>query len=257
MERCASPAQCELGRLKLQRPHPPGRPGSSPKANGQGGAHSGILPLRRVFPRDLESPVLESLMVTTPQEASGEGKRSLRHVLRERRSLLRPEQRQSRGRRASKRLGACLQVHGVRRVGLFASIRCEIPTEPAFEVLREQGCEVALPRILEDSEILEFGWVQDWTNLVFGRYHIPEPVGEVAELRHLDAIVVPGLGFDASGGRLGYGAGWYDRTLASYAGWVVGFGFDVQVVEAVPMEPHDRRLDFVVTDERTLATRAR
>ena len=176
MERCASPAQCELGRLKLQRPHPPGRPGSSPKANGQGGAHSGILPLRRVFPRDLESPMLESLMVTTPQDGLGRGmKRSLRHVLRERRSLLRPEQRQSRGRRASKRLGACLQVHGVRRVGLFASIRCEIPTEPAFEVLREQGCEVALPKNLGRFRNPRVWLGQDWTDLVFGRYHIPEP----------------------------------------------------------------------------------
>ena len=105
--------------------------------------------------------------------------------------------------------------------------------------------------------MLEFGWVKDWQDLVRGCYGIMEPVGSAANLSDLEAIVVPGLGFDPHGGRLGYGAGWYDRTLEGYQGVVIGYGFDVQVVNRVPTELHDRPLDFVVTDERLLMVETR
>jgi 5-formyltetrahydrofolate cyclo-ligase len=142
-------------------------------------------------------------------------------------------------------------------VGLFATIRDEIDTAPLFEALRGHGVRAAFPKIVEGVRELQFGFVADWTQLVLGRYQIPEPQEANAAIEMLEAVVVPGLGFDAVGGRLGYGAGWYDRTLMSYRGWSVGFGFDVQVVEEVPMESYDRRLDLVVTDERTLVVDTR
>ena len=196
-------------------------------------------------------------MVASSQSDSTRSKAELRATLKEGRSLIGEPERQKLSARASERLCGWLLAHGVSKVGLFASIRDEIDTAPLFETLRGHGLGVALPKIVDGVRELQFGFVADWTQLVRGRYHILEPQEANAAIDTLEAVVVPGLGFDAVGGRLGYGAGWYDRTLMSYRGWGVGFGFDVLVVEEVPMESHDRRLDLVVTDERTLVVDAR
>ncbi len=196
-------------------------------------------------------------MVASSQPDPTRSKAELRDTLKERRSLIGEVERQELSTRAADRFCSWLLTHGVKNVGLFASIRDEIDTAPLFEALRRQGVDVALPKIVDGARELQFGFVADWTQLVRGRYHIREPLEANVAIETLEAVVVPGLGFDAVGGRLGYGAGWYDRTLMSYRGWVVGFGFDVQVVEEVPMESHDRRLDLVVTDERTLVADTR
>jgi 5-formyltetrahydrofolate cyclo-ligase len=68
-----------------------------------------------------------------------------------------------------------------------------------------------------------------------------------------DAVLVPGLGFDVNGGRLGRGGGFYDRLLAAGTACRVGVAFECQVVEALPLEPHDRRMEFIITEQRVLA----
>jgi 5-formyltetrahydrofolate cyclo-ligase len=87
----------------------------------------------------------------------------------------------------------------------------------------------------------------------------PEPVGTPGvRMNDLDLLVVPGLAFDARGGRLGRGGGHYDRLLAARSGQkghrpvLLGLGFEFQIVERVPTAAHDVRLDIVVTEERVL-----
>ena len=167
------------------------------------------------------------------------------------------QERTERSQAAASRLVSWLQSKNLERVGLFAAVRAEIQTDIVFRLGQEIGAQIALPRIVQWKGVLEFGWVKDWHDLVRGCYGIMEPVGSAVELSELEAIVVPGRGFDLYGGRLGYGAGWYDRTLEGYRGVVIGYGFDVQVVNRVPTESHDRPLDFVVTDERLLVVEAR
>jgi 5-formyltetrahydrofolate cyclo-ligase len=74
----------------------------------------------------------------------------------------------------------------------------------------------------------------------------PHPVDPSA----VDVVIVPGLAFTPGGRRLGQGGGWYDRFLARIRGdcLTIGVGFDVQVVDALPIEPHDVTLDLVVTE---------
>jgi 5-formyltetrahydrofolate cyclo-ligase len=66
----------------------------------------------------------------------------------------------------------------------------------------------------------------------------------------LDVVVLPGIAFDRQGGRLGQGKGYYDRLLADVSSkcTLIGLAFDVQLVEEVPMEPHDVRLDILITE---------
>ena len=79
------------------------------------------------------------------------------------------------------------------------------------------------------------------------RFGILEPSsGEEIRIGAVDLIVVPGMGFDAQGNRLGRGKGFYDRLLASEGPLKVGVCFDFQLFERIPVEPHDRPVDRVV-----------
>jgi 5-formyltetrahydrofolate cyclo-ligase len=95
------------------------------------------------------------------------------------------------------------------------------------------------------------------SRLVPGPFGIPEPPeekpGETG--MPLDLVVVPGLAFDLHGWRLGRGKGYYDRLLASVSAVTCGVAFDEQMVPALPVEPHDVQLNFVLTPARRYAGR--
>jgi 5-formyltetrahydrofolate cyclo-ligase len=82
----------------------------------------------------------------------------------------------------------------------------------------------------------------------------PHPAAPAVALADLDLVFVPGVAFDAHGGRLGRGRGHYDATLAALPAGAarVGLAFDLQIVPEVPQEPHDAPLDAVVTESRVL-----
>lgn len=93
----------------------------------------------------------------------------------------------------------------------------------------------------------------DESMLKVQRHGVPEPaLGEAVDAASLSAILVPGLSFDRLGGRLGRGAGFYDRFLsgipAGSSALLIGVCFELQLVEQVPMETHDRRVERVVTE---------
>ena len=101
---------------------------------------------------------------------------------------------------------------------------------------------------------MEFRRVSGLDELVPGRYGIPEPVGEVWDPVRADVIVVPGVAFDLSGHRIGYGKGYYDKALHRLEGLgrLVGFCYDFQLVEEIVGEPHDVTMDFIVTELRVV-----
>lgn len=82
-------------------------------------------------------------------------------------------------------------------------------------------------------------------------YAIPEPVGELfMDWAQIDLILVPGVAFDRAGNRLGRGRGYYDKVLKQTRAHKAGIAFDFQMVEQVPVEPHDVRMDSVVFSDR-------
>ena len=117
---------------------------------------------------------------------------------------------------------------------------------PLLAILHERGCVVALPETPPRGQALLFRrWAPGCVMLAgrFGTFH-PD-TGEVAP----GIVLVPLLAFDAAGYRLGYGGGYYDRTLAGLPGRLaVGFGYAAQQVDRVPVGPHDMALDMVVTE---------
>ncbi|HEY1631465.1 MAG TPA: 5-formyltetrahydrofolate cyclo-ligase [Rhizomicrobium sp.] len=106
---------------------------------------------------------------------------------------------------------------------------------------------LALPRIEAKGAALSFRRWNEGDALVDNHHAIAEPRAE-AQIVTPDVILVPLLAFDARGHRLGYGGGYYDRTLASLCARAIGVAYSGQEIDAIDAEPHDRRLDAVVTE---------
>jgi 5-formyltetrahydrofolate cyclo-ligase len=131
----------------------------------------------------------------------------------------------------------------------YLPIRTEIDPRPAMAEASAHGL-VGVPVIVDDAQPLLFAQWTPETALVAG------PFGaDVPQIQHCfepEILIVPLLAFDRRGGRLGYGGGFYDRTLAQLrarrATLAIGFAFAGQEVDAAPLEETDQPLDLVVTE---------
>ena len=137
------------------------------------------------------------------------------------------------------------------QVGIYRSTSSEPSTDALWADVLARGARVAVP-VRRGAEY-GWGWVDGNTRWRKGAHGIPEPVAAPpAPPGELRVIVVPGLAFDAQGGRLGHGRGHFDRLLAKTGALRIGLCFENRLVEAVPMEPHDVRMDVVATEKRML-----
>jgi 5-formyltetrahydrofolate cyclo-ligase len=124
----------------------------------------------------------------------------------------------------------------------YLSVRREVPTRDLVEALRRRGA-VAVPRVI-DGERMEARLLVE--PLVIGVLGIPTSDGPVVD--DVAVALCPGLAFDRTGARLGYGAGYYDRWLAAHPAVIpIGLTFDESLIEAVPSGSTDRRMALVVT----------
>lgn len=88
------------------------------------------------------------------------------------------------------------------------------------------------------------------TRLELGAFHIEEPTGdETIEPEVIDLIVVPAVAYDRQGNRLGRGKGFYDRLLATTRATKVGVGYEFQLIDELPAEPHDVPMDIIITQQ--------
>ena len=121
-------------------------------------------------------------------------------------------------------------------------VRGEIDPRPLLLAL---GRPIALPVTGPRGTVLEFRLWRPGDRMAPGPLGIPEPTGPPAEP---DVLLAPLLAFDASGSRLGYGGGYYDRTIAATGALAIGAAHAAQEVAAVPVGPDDRPLAGVVTE---------
>lgn len=143
-----------------------------------------------------------------------------------------------------------------RAVLLFLPLPSEPDISPLLAVALADGKLLALPRFNPATQHYEAVQIHELAReLVIGPFQVREPVAAcpMVPLNRLDLALVPGLGFDLRGRRLGRGKGHYDRLLAGFDGRKIGVAFDFQIVAEVPCEAHDVPLDAVVTPTRWLA----
>ncbi|MDE6369732.1 MAG: 5-formyltetrahydrofolate cyclo-ligase, partial [Muribaculaceae bacterium] len=91
------------------------------------------------------------------------------------------------------------------------------------------------------------------TRLELGSFHIEEPTGEdVVDVNDIELMVIPAVAFDRKGNRLGRGKGFYDRLLSSSKATKIGVGYEFQLFDSIPSEPHDVAMDMVITQKTVI-----
>jgi 5-formyltetrahydrofolate cyclo-ligase len=149
---------------------------------------------------------------------------------------------------------------GARTVLLSLAFRSEWETRPLFEAARADRKTIGVPRVNPKTRMLELFSVEELGRDVGRGYAgIDEPLAHCKsiDLASIDWVLVPGVAFDLTGHRIGYGGGYYDRLLPALrpdARRIAG-AFEVQVVERIPAAPHDVQVDAIVTEARTIVTR--
>lgn len=140
-------------------------------------------------------------------------------------------------------------------VMFYVDFRSEVQTQQTLPIALASGKEIVVPWCLAGE--LELFRLRDLRDLAPGMYDIPEPREDMrliperrASVEDLDLIMVPGVAFDRQGGRIGLGAGYYDKLLenALPETSLVGLAFECQIVPEVPMQPHDVSVDKVITE---------
>jgi 5-formyltetrahydrofolate cyclo-ligase len=138
----------------------------------------------------------------------------------------------------------------------YADFGSELQTDEFMLHSLDQGKTLLLPRVNRRKRALDIYEVRDpGRDLEEGTWGIREPRPDRCarvDPDIIDFVLVPGLAFDAQGGRLGYGGGFYDRLLASTLStrtWLVAGAFEAQMVDQVPLDEHDVPMDVVVTED--------
>ncbi len=130
----------------------------------------------------------------------------------------------------------------------YWSLSDELPTHESVNQWLAAGKNIYLPRVKgDDLEIVPYHGAQSLDDN--NKFHIGEPVGEDVDPSCLELIIVPAVALDAKRNRLGRGKGFYDRLLSTTHCPTIGVACDFQLVDEVPVEPHDRPLDCVVTSD--------
>ncbi len=137
-----------------------------------------------------------------------------------------------------------------RNVGIYWPFKGELDLRTLMLDLVRQGIDVALPVVTEKNQPVEFWAWRPGTKMGRGIWNIPVPAQREPVLP--DALIVPLVGFDEAGYRLGYGGGYYDRTLAAARPrpLTIGVGLDASLLDTIHPQPHDIPMDIIVTQSR-------
>jgi 5-formyltetrahydrofolate cyclo-ligase len=155
---------------------------------------------------------------------------------------------QAKGEVAKRKLLACLGLEQYPTLAIYWSMRGEIDVRDLARQHIEAGGSVALPVVVEKKAPLEFWRWRPGMGMRRGVWNIPVPVKR--EVLTPDACIVPLVGFDGEKYRLGYGGGYYDRTLAALGKrpFCVGLGYAEARLPSIFPQPHDIPMDLMVTD---------
>jgi len=137
----------------------------------------------------------------------------------------------------------------------FMPLKSEINPLPLMQKLAQAGAQLALPVVAGRGKPLIMRAWRPGEELAAGVWGLREPKPDAAEVEP-DIVLVPLLAFDRAGHRIGYGAGYYDMTIAQLHSrkpvTAVGIAFAIQEIPAVPITPHDARLDLVLTEHEAI-----
>ena len=164
----------------------------------------------------------------------------------------------------SMKIIATLEAHpavvAAKTIALFwpIEVRKEVDLRAFDASLRQRGVRIAYPAIDPETDVMTMRFVDDLAGLEEQGYGFAEPPPDAPLAAELDVVIVPAIAVDPTGHRIGYGAGYYDRTIPKYAppAVTIAVAYDWQLVAEVPATEHDVKVAWVVTDTRTIDTQA-
>jgi len=193
------------------------------------------------------------------QNTIREAKQALRSQVGARLKQMEPGERAAASDRARALLAAQALWKTAQWVLFFAPLPEELDVWPLLTEALSAGKRVALPRFVAETKTYEACQILDpQVDLQVGHFGIREPARHCPRLssNQLDLILVPGVAFDLHGRRLGWGKGYYDQLLRTLRGATCGVAFDQQIVEEIPVAPHDVPLDCLLTPTRWVNLRS-
>ena len=179
-------------------------------------------------------------------------KRELRAEFKSARKALKPEEQADKDRRILEKLVSLPEYQRAELVLTYVSTAIEVDTRALIECALADGKRVAVPRCTPGKIDMKFYLIGSLSELEPGAFGVLEPNPEKSrELRRYDrsVCILPGLGFDLQGYRLGYGKGYYDRFLARYPGKNVGVCYNICMKTLLPHGRYDKMVDVLVTEK--------
>lgn len=196
-------------------------------------------------------------LVTDPTSPAPRGKRATRQAALARRDALSAEVRAAHSaaiaRAVCDLLAARFGAGAV--IALYEAKGSEVDTTGLHAGALHHGFVTAYPRIVDHDHRLAFHRGSPAELVPSPRFGLrePRPDAPTVALDEISAFVIPGLAYDRQGGRIGWGRGYYDATLAAVPGALrIGVGFACQLVDRVPRDPHDEPVHVVITEAQTL-----
>jgi 5-formyltetrahydrofolate cyclo-ligase len=189
-------------------------------------------------------------------KAIDQAKRSLRAELRERRVHLSEAQREAAATAIAERLDALIADHGATSISCYLSTVTEPGTREFVTAAVKRGIRVLLPITREDG-LLDWAVSDDTDETVEGLFGVPEPLGEMLgpiAVGDVDLMFIPAAAISRSGMRLGWGRGYFDKTLGSMQQRppVYAIVYDTELMDNVPHDSYDQAVDGVVTPSQTI-----
>ena len=138
-------------------------------------------------------------------------------------------------------------------VMVYLSAFKEVETSGIIERLEKENKRIVVPISNTEDYTITPSYISSMSDMKKGAYGIWEPI-EVreAEIEDIDVIIVPGIAFDESCSRCGFGKGYYDRLLCESSAVRIGLCYDFQVVKALETDRHDMPMDMVITERRII-----
>lgn len=183
-------------------------------------------------------------------------KRALRAELRERRQLLSDAQREAAASDLARQLDALVDRHRASSISCYLSTTTEPGTRDFVTAAVRRGIRVLLPITREDG-LLDWAVADDSDDVAEGLLGLPEPTGEVLgpiAVNDVDLMIIPAAAVDRAGTRLGWGRGFFDKTLGSMEQRppVYAVVYDSEILDDLPQDLHDQPVNGIVTPTQTI-----
>lgn len=180
----------------------------------------------------------------------------LRDEIIKRRDAIDPRDRVKKNELIKKRLTELREFQNAEVILLYASFRSEPDTHELIKECILKGKRIFLPRVNKKKKELEIREINSFEHLKKNDWGIPEPDEDspLRDINEAQLIVIPGVGFDRRGGRIGYGAGYYDKLLSELKRSipVIAIAYQEQIHKEIPLESHDRKVDMIITDQEVI-----